>query len=130
MINLDLYNKVYICGPITGMAGLNKDLFDKAEEVFKKMGKIVTNPHKLVPIELIEKYIDEPKRLWTEAMRICLPSVATQDAVFVLDGWNSSRGATVEIFTAQTLGIPVFYFKDMSEFDISFQLTKYPKGMI
>lgn len=130
MIDLSLYNRVYISGPITGIEDLNREEFQKAENMFLSLRKIVTNPHKIVPYDLIVKHADNPKKLWTEAMKICIKHIPDQDAIFVLDGWNSSRGSTVEIFTGQTLSIPVFYFKNMSEFDISFQLIKYPRGLI
>lgn len=130
MINLDEYKSIYIAGPITGMENNNREAFEKAEEFFLSKGKIVCNPHKIVPYCLIEKYMNNEKKLWVEAVKICVRSVTRQDAVFVLEGWNSSRGATVEIFTAQTLNIPVFYYKTMQPMDISFQLIKYPKGVI
>lgn len=130
MKEIEQYKKIYITGPITGMEDFNRPAFGKATEMFRRLGKFVTNPHEIVPLELIEKHIQEPKKLWTEAMKICLRAITTQDAVFVLDGWNSSRGSVVEIFLAQTLSIPVYYFKDLTEFSISFQITKHPRGII
>ena len=36
------------------------------------------------------------------------------DAVYVLKGWESSKGTKAEIYVAMSLGIPVYYESDIS----------------
>lgn len=42
---------------------------------------------------------------WEDYMRVCLPMLATCDYIFLLSGWEKSRGARLEKQIADALGI-------------------------
>ena len=85
---------VYIAGPITGHENGNREEFLRAEQLFKRLGYIVLNPHCL-PAGLSEfKYMD-----------ICVAMVRSADAIYLLDGWETSSGAIAERALAKKLGL-------------------------
>lgn len=86
---------VYIAGPITGHENGNREAFFGAEQLLKQQGHIVLNPHCL-PAGLTEfQYMD-----------ICLAMLRSADAIYLLDDWQNSSGATVEFELAKKLGLP------------------------
>jgi len=88
--------RLYLCGPITGINGWNKDAFDDAESALRSAGFNVFNPLKNgIPR-------DAP---WEQHMRTDIAAMMTCDALAVLPGANYSRGAKIEIDLAIQLKI-------------------------
>lgn len=80
--------KVYIAGPITGVKDYEKR-FQEAREYLEERGLDVINPAAL------DKVL--PKDTTHEGyMRVCLQLLADCDAIYLLDGWQQSRGANRE----------------------------------
>lgn len=94
-------NKVYIAGPMSGYEGFNFPAFNRAEEVLRGFYgyEHVINPAKLHPTT------DLP---WVEFLKQDLRELITCDAIFLLEGWEKSRGATLEAFVAYTLGLRLY----------------------
>lgn len=88
--------KVYISGPVTGLPDENREAFTAAARILKADGFDAVIPHDHV----------KPGSTWEEAMRDCIRAMMDCDAVFMLDGWNRSRGAQAEMITAVLIGIP------------------------
>jgi hypothetical protein len=87
----------YIAGPITGVADY-KQKFAQAERLLKDLGAEVFNPATL-PAGLPEfAYMD-----------ICLAALRHCDAVLMLEGWESSKGARAEKELAAKIGLIIFY---------------------
>lgn len=85
---------VYIAGPITGKENGNKDAFFSAEQALKNAGYTVLNPCCL-PAGLSEfQYMD-----------ICLAMVRAANIIYMLDGWETSAGATAEYALAEKIGL-------------------------
>lgn len=87
--------KVYISGPITGVKDYRKK-FQQAEEYLKSLGHDVFNPCCLPDIFEYYQFMD----LDLTALNFC-------DAIYLLNGWENSRGAKMELKEAQRIGLKI-----------------------
>lgn len=90
--------RLYLCGPVTGVPDLNRPAFDEAAETLREAGYAVLVPHDAVPAHA----------RWQDAMRICIAAMLGCDGVALIDGWERSRGAAVEIDIARKVGMTAF----------------------
>jgi hypothetical protein len=104
-------NKVYIAGPMSGYEEFNFPAFNRAEELLRETYgyKHVVNPAKLHPTT------DLP---WIEFLKQDLRELIACDAVFLLKGWEKSRGATLEAFVAYTLGLRLYKMYHDERFEL------------
>jgi hypothetical protein len=100
--------KVYIAGPMSGYKEFNFPAFNRVEELLRETYgyKHVVNPAKLHPTT------DLP---WIEFLKQDLRELITCDAVFLLKGWEKSRGATLEALVAYILGLRLYKSSPMNE---------------
>jgi len=92
--------KVYIAGPVSGIESFNRPAFESARDKIKAMGDEAVVPLDILPYR--------PELLWVDYMRADLRELLSCDEVRALPGWELSRGASIEVRLAQSLGIPVF----------------------
>ncbi|AOT26997.1 nucleoside 2-deoxyribosyltransferase [Vibrio phage VaK] len=90
--------KIYIAGPMTGLPEFNKPEFFKAEFKLRCDNYTVLNPA-ILPDGLQHH----------EYMEICLPMVRVSNAVYMLKGWEKSKGAVMEHEYAKDLGLEITY---------------------
>lgn len=91
---------VYIAGPITGIADY-KDRFHAAhDEAWKLAGSngFVLSPHRL-PVGRSQQWY----------MVICCDMVFRADTIFMLKGWENSKGARAEHALAVACGKEIAY---------------------
>lgn len=88
--------RCYISGPITGMPGLNKPAFAEAARLLSDHGLEPVNPHCNGV---------EPQASWEQHMRADIALLVTCEAIYLLPGWENSRGATLELHIARALGM-------------------------
>lgn len=101
--------RVYISGPITGRPDENRAAFTEAADRLRALGHEPVNPHDIDPSH------DGPCRPGyapgadghTSAchMRADLRALLDCDAVTLLGGWATSRGASVEVSVAEIIGL-------------------------
>jgi len=94
---------IYICGPVTGRRPQEAvKHFDgtekKLRETFKESIGIVN------PMRLCSSEMD-----WHKAMRLCVSELAKCGGIALLQGWQRSKGAALELKLAQELHIPVVF---------------------
>ena len=92
--------RLYICGPMTGKPNNNFDAFYRAEKVLTALGYHVENPAR---IELPEGR----EKTWENYMKADLPRLVQCDGIATLNGFESSRGAMLELQVASALGIEI-----------------------
>lgn len=93
---------VYVSGPMTGMPRHNRPAFNRAAKLLRKKGYSVVNP-----AELDAK---EKKSLpWVDCLRRDIKALMKCHEVALLQGWESSRGANLEVHIARQLGMKIYY---------------------
>ena len=96
--------KIYLAGKITGNENFVEE-FKKAELTLKEAGHVVINPS-LLPVGFEH----------SEYMKVCLPMVGICDAIYLLNGWESSRGANMEKDYAESWGkLVIFEANEITE---------------
>ena len=90
--------KVYISGPVTGRPRRNEPAFRRAAEQIRAAGH-----EPFVPLDVVPEDVGD----WHEAMRHCLSYLPACDAVAMIDGWEGSEGARVELIVARACGLDV-----------------------
>lgn len=91
---------VYISGKITGNDNYKED-FLRAEKFLSKMGYIVLNPARLDEIAEGLNY--------QQCMKLCYSLLDVSDLIFMVSGWQKSKGANAELSYAKSLGKKVMY---------------------
>jgi len=97
-------HKVYVSGPITNTPNHIKE-FREAVEFLKYDGHKVLDPLTITPSKVI---LSEDKE-WVYYMKESIKLLMDADAIYMLDGWQQSKGATVEHDLAEKLSIPIYY---------------------
>lgn len=92
--------KLYIAGPMTGLPDLNFPAFHAEAARLRALGYEVANPAEINP---------EPGMAWAECMRRDIPELVRCDGVVLLEGWERSRGASLEAHIAHSLGMRLVY---------------------
>lgn len=109
---------LYLAGPMTGLPDFNYPAFFAAADALRQAGYTVLNP---ADIGL------HPTWTWADYMRVGLETLMTQaDAVAVLPGWESSRGARLEVRLARRCGLrvhTVFTWHALTPFVIPHRFT-------
>lgn len=91
---------VYLSGRISGNDNY-KNEFAGAELFLKQMEYVVINPAKI--LETTEDLNYE------QMMQICYRLVDISDIIFMVSGWQKSKGANAELAYAKSLGKKVMY---------------------
>lgn len=90
--------RVYISGPITGIANNNINEFSRMASLLHSLGHEPVNPHEVLKFDV--------NLSWSDYMKADIKALMDCDAYVLLDGWGDSRGARIEKRLADDLGIP------------------------
>ncbi|WAH39252.1 DUF3850 domain-containing protein [Alicyclobacillus dauci] len=93
--------KVYISGPMSGIAEFNRPVFDNAAEMLREAGYNVFNPGAV-----------RINGEWEDFMRHDIKAQMDCDVVVLLQNWHMSRGSQLEVYLAKQLGIRVCELDD------------------
>jgi hypothetical protein len=89
----------YISGPMTGYPEFNFPAFTAKAAQLRAEGKTVISPHELPGEEL--------DMSWDWYLRRDLKALVDCTHVVLLDGWEHSRGANLEVHVARALGMTI-----------------------
>lgn len=89
---------IYIAGGMTGLPDNNYPAFHAKAAELRALGFIAENP---------AENPRPPCGTWQGYMRLALRQISRADAVYLLPGWSSSRGAKVENQLAVGMGMPL-----------------------
>lgn len=115
--------RVYISGPMRGVAGFNFSEFDRVAAKFKRDGHYVLNPAEHDQVTLGLRAEDFPTgdfsdQNWTRekiddfmrrALRWDCDAISYCDWFVVLPGSENSKGTAVELALAKLLGLRIIY---------------------
>lgn len=93
-------NRIYIAGPMTGLPDFNFPAFNYAAALLRDQGLHVENPAEHGGVDGAE---------WADYLRYDMGRLATCGAIYLLKGWENSKGAQLEVHVARTLGMVVMY---------------------
>jgi len=110
-----MYSKrIYIAGPMRGYKNYNFDAFDKAKAYLTNLGYLVISPADLDRFyEGWENYPPEnffpSEEQAANFIKRDIDAIFTCDAIYVLDGWENSKGSAVEIALAKFLNLEIMF---------------------
>lgn len=124
--------KVYLAGPMRGYPGWNFPAFEEAERRWEQAGHHVFSPMTLARAmgygpnqnTSAEPGSKEGRDHLQHVMLSDLACIYASDALALLPGWESSRGATVEVALALFIGLRLFDADTME--DITSQVNATP----
>lgn len=96
-----MYKRIYVSGGITGTTDY-KERFSQGALEASKLATAVIDPSKL-------DFVMPEGCSHEEWMSICYPLLELCDAIYMLDGWEASTGANLELVRANQLGMKVVY---------------------
>ncbi|MDR2325087.1 MAG: DUF4406 domain-containing protein [Acidovorax sp.] len=97
------HQRVYIAGPMSGIDDLNYPAFNETAARLRNKGWHVENPAEN-PAPHVEASCH-----WTAYMRMGISQLMTCHAIYLLPGWQQSKGASLEYLIAQRLGLKVMH---------------------
>jgi hypothetical protein len=109
---------IYIAGPMRGVPWFNFLAFNRAKEVLQEQGWEVISPADMDIEEGFNPFTLPPGWDWNvvpddfsfdDAVQRDLDAIAQCDAIYMLDGWEKSKGAKAELAVAQWRGLEVLY---------------------
>lgn len=114
--------RIYIAGPMSGYYIWNWPAFDAVRDKVNAMGFEAVSAADLNRARGLDDsmYPDESAGgTRAEALLDDLKHLATCDAIFLMTGWERSKGAKVELLFARYLDLTVFFPGDMGDLGAS-----------
>lgn len=90
--------RIYLSGPMTGIANHNFPLFNRWAETLRDIGHEVVNP---------AENGSERGLSWEQYLRADIKSLCDCDTLAYLPGWEASKGAMLEMHIAHRVGIRI-----------------------
>lgn len=97
--------RIYLSGPMTGIAEHNFPAFNAEAARLGALGYDVVNPVDINPIEA--------QSSWHECLRNDLAALLTCDTLALLDGWQGSAGAHLEMHVAHRVGMEIVVAREI-----------------
>jgi hypothetical protein len=93
--------RIYISGPMKGYKDSNIEEFKKAHLKLLRLGYEVTNPFLIINSDETLTYQDY--------MRFDIRALTFCDSIYMLKGWEQSKGANIELTIARAIGLKILY---------------------
>ncbi len=91
-------SRVYISGPMSGIAEFNFPAFHAAAAHLRDLGHEVVSPAEVNT---------DTTMTWEQCLRADIKALCDCDTIAMLPGWENSKGAHLEVHVAHRLGIRV-----------------------
>lgn len=90
--------RVYLAGPMTGLPEFNFPAFNAEAAILRAQALTVINPAEHGIVEGAE---------WADYLRHDIAGLASCERIHLLRGWENSKGARLEVYIAQQLGMVI-----------------------
>ena len=98
---------IYVAGPMTGIPEFNFPAFHAAADKLAAEGWGVINPAGLDEADVDAN--GDATKPWDYYLRRDIKYLADATAIYMLPGWENSKGASLEHHIAQALGMEIIY---------------------
>jgi len=92
--------KAYLAGPMSGHPDLNFPAFHAWARYLRDAGNEIINPAEVNP---------DHSKPWADCMRSDIAQLVTCEGIYMMPGWERSKGATLEHHIASRLEMRVVY---------------------
>ena len=92
--------KLYLAGPMSGKAGFNYPRFQEVAEALRSRHYDIVSPH--------EMHDGDTSQSWEWYLRKDLTIMLECDGLILLEDWEESRGARLELFVADKTSMFVY----------------------
>ena len=110
---------IYVAGPMRGHEEYNYPAFDRQQMVLEKQGWIVINPANLDredskplndPMSFDPNTNYEDHEFMRDALKRDMVAICKEcTAIYMMSGWEKSKGAKAEWALAKALGLEIYY---------------------
>lgn len=108
--------RIYIAGPMTGIPYHNRDAFNQVAQNLTALGASPVNPIDLDKMIGVEPHPEGDSSGYDlkKIARTDLGALLECDAIWMMDGWEQSKGACAEHATAEWVGLKIYYSEDQN----------------
>lgn len=108
--------RYYLAGPMSGIENLNFPAFHREAAYLRGLGHEIVSPAEVnVGADaLVASGALPPEQHaehWTACMRRDIVQLVACDGIFMMPGWERSKGASLEHYIARQLGLRVVYLQ-------------------
>ena len=116
--------KIYIAGKMRGVPYYNFPAFDEAKKKLQASGWEVQSPADMDRMVGFDAMACKSNHDWNstpdgfskiDCVTRCIEAVMVCDAIYMLDGWDKSKGARAEKAVAEWMGKDVIYDNDQNK---------------
>lgn len=100
--------RIYVAGPMRGYPKFNYPKFNDYTESLRSVGWDVVNPVEISAGYGTPEQINADPALLAAVTEVELDTIKTCDAIYLLDGWQNSEGARMELATAIAYGLKIY----------------------
>lgn len=112
--------KLYLAGPMTGLKDFNAPAFRQAAATLRGYGYEVVSPVEVdeehgLKLDGVPAGTTQHERVtWGECLSRDVKIIADTgiDAIVLLPGWETSKGAKLEAFLGMQLGLSIYEYED------------------
>lgn len=121
---------IYLSGPMSGLPEYNYPEFRRVAKKIYEQGYEVVNPADNVipeyPLERRPETEEGRRKMWAAFIRKDIKAIADCDTIALLKGWETSKGARLEITIAHALGMQIVdaYTLDPIELDVKVRINE------
>lgn len=100
--------RLYISGPMTGIKDYNFPAFHEAAKKISEIGHCSLNPAEDLDGNPLDPSYPYTKEEIHELFRNDVAYLLMVHGVVVIEGWEKSKGANVEVSVALLMGLPIY----------------------